>query len=89
MKKNWIRWRLIDWSRSNEDIAENYGYTTYAIYTYRKKYAPETIGKFYGTKVKDWTIVDWSKHDVELARELNVTRERVRQVRWKLKKFKK
>lgn len=32
-------------------------------------------------KRKQWRAVDWTKQDVVIARELNVSRERVRQVR--------
>lgn len=41
----------------------------------------------YEQKTKNWaSCVDWSKHDAEISRELNLSRERIRQVRKSLGK---
>lgn len=34
-----------------------------------------------GKQIVDWSSVDWSKRDIEISREVGVSRERVRQMR--------
>ena len=65
-------WENIDWSKSNNEIAQEINACSKTVSVYRLKYAPETAIVPKG-KTIDWRNLDWTKYDAQLAKELNVS----------------
>lgn len=82
-----VKWDKIDWTKTDSLIASEEGVSTTNVFLHRK-----ILGKpkgykgakriQLGTMVKQGVITpDWKKTDTNIARELGVTREYVRQLR--------
>ncbi len=79
-----------DWTKTNVDIAREQGVEITIVRQYRlilNKPAVdrEPTDELHVAPIKDhdWDAQDWTRRDVDIARDLGVTRERVRQVRAK------
>ena len=86
------KWRALDWSKSNVELAEEMGYRNSSPISRARRLigAPQSPRyhqyrlwiadhrkQFYLSKWRSW---DWSKQDIELSRETGLSRERIRQI---------
>lgn len=62
---SYAQWRDIDWQRTTEKIATDLGKATNTVSKMRKKFAPETAGK-YITRTRNFTA-ESKKRQVEQA----------------------
>ena len=81
-------WRSWDWSKSNVELAEEMGFSSSFVGDIRRRVgAPKSLhfhkyrAKFKKPNLTKWRSWDWSKQDIELAREKGLSRERIRQIR--------
>ena len=80
MRKTKYQWHLIDWNQPTSWIADQLGARDQVVAFARRKYAPETIRKAHIKKISSaekWAEVDWSKTDIEIAKEMNASRSGV------------
>lgn len=82
------KWRSWDWSKPDVELAEDMGFSNSFIGVIRRRIgAPKSPrwhkyrSKFKEPSLAKWRSWDWSKQDVELAREKGLSRERIRQIR--------
>ncbi len=82
------KWRAVDWSKQDAELAEEMGFSNSAIGAIRRQIgAPKSPryhklrSKFREPYLAKWRSWDWAKQDVELARETGLSRERLRQIR--------
>ena len=83
------KWRAVDWSKQDVELAEEMGLRSgSSIGVNRRRIgAPKSPryrqrrSKFLEPNLAKWRSWDWSKQDVELARETGLSRERIRQIR--------
>jgi hypothetical protein len=82
------KWRSWDWSKPDVELAEEMGFSNSSIGIIRRRIgAPKSPrwhqrrSKFREPYLAKWRNWDWSKQDVELARETGLSRERIRQIR--------
>ena len=80
--------RSWDWSKPDVELAEEMGFSNSSIGRIRRRIgAPKSPryhkprSKFREPNLAKWRSWDWSKQDVELARETGLSRERIRQIR--------
>jgi hypothetical protein len=69
-------WRCVDWSMPTGIIADMMGLTSEYVSNARQKYAPETVQTIHQQSIRaeiKWKEVDWSKSDVQIARETGCT----------------
>lgn len=86
-KQNRQRWKNVNWTKSTTSIAEELGVTLSFVSVMRAKYAPETRA-FMKPQVEirlsnkyDWTQIDWSKSNTQIAKELGAAPGTVRKAR--------
>jgi hypothetical protein len=80
-----IDWSGVDWNCANRDIAREKGVTSATVTWARRKFAPQTLGRFKAPRGKpfdpnvhwhdpiDWTVVRWDRSDNAIARELRAS----------------
>jgi hypothetical protein len=79
-------WNLIDWDTPTCIIMEMTGATNTCVCINRRKYAPHTIRKYHMglEKMKDKAMeIDWSKSDIQIAKETGRPRSSV----WKTRRI--
>ena len=67
---------VVDWSRSNADLAEEFCVSPVTVWRYKKRIGIPSSGKR-GQPPKDRSTWDWSLRDVDLARIHKISRQRV------------
>lgn len=82
------KWRAVDWSKQDVELAEELGSTGSYIGDIRRRIgAPKSPrfhkyrSKFIEPTLAKWRSWDWSKQNFELAQETGLSRERIRQIR--------
>lgn len=75
-------WGLVDWQKSNPEISKMIGASSGAVWTARKKFAPETMTNKRTTH--DWMAVDWTKTTTEIAQSLGISAPHVSLMRRKM-----
>lgn len=68
-----------------DGVREHFGCSSQRVYQLAHLYGYELTkvkrGRTLKVTPKQWDAVDWTQRDVDIARRLNISRERVRQVR--------
>jgi ribulose 1,5-bisphosphate carboxylase large subunit-like protein len=85
--KQWAKdyWSKQDWSKPACDMALEHGVKPSTIQSIAKTLGIKMVRKNgSGRPAALWGGVDWTKQDATIAREVNRSRERVRQVRRRL-----
>lgn len=78
---------VMDWSKHDSQLAEEAGTSSNRVRYWRAKLGKPTSPNRYrhrwhkNFRLKKYGHLDWSKRDVDLAREVGVSRERIRVVR--------
>jgi len=82
------KWRAVDWSKQDVELAEEMGVSSWTIAVIRRQIGAPKSPRYYERRSKfkepfraKWRSWDWSKQDIELARETGLSRERIRQIR--------
>ena len=82
------KWRAVDWSKQDVVLAEEMGLSSRLIGGIRRRIgAPKSPcwhkrrSKLGEPSLAKWRSWDWSKQDIELASETDLSRERIRQIR--------
>jgi DNA-binding CsgD family transcriptional regulator len=66
-----VDWPNVDWyGLGTKEIAQMHGVSTSIVSSYRKRYAPSTV--LTQRKRYDWSNVDWSKSNVDIATSLGM-----------------
>ncbi len=87
------KWRALDWSKTNVELAEEMGYRHSSPICHARrligapqsprwhKYRASLVNKRKRLFLTKWRRLDWSKQDIELAQKTGLSRERIRQIR--------
>lgn len=88
--KYWPECKSWDWTKSNRELSAQLGIEVGVIILWRRKLGKGQAPRehaFLKDEIfvhKDYSGWDWKKVDIELAKDHNISRERVRQIRAKL-----
>lgn len=74
-KKPHRDWAAIDWSRPTEELVRELGSSRSTLAIYRRKYAPDTMGRH--ASAHSWERIDWSRKNRDIAIELGVAPQTV------------
>ena len=66
-------WEVVDWRKSNAQIANNLNVSIYHVEKRRKEIASHTIDPIYHRRGIDYSNVDWSRGNLELATKFGVS----------------
>ena len=80
IRKSKHQWHLVDWYQPTSWIADQLGTSEQVVSTARKKYSPETTRTAHIKKIvsdQRWRSVDWSKKDIEIAKDMKASRATV------------
>lgn len=81
-----IDWNTLDWNKSLEELAVIVGCCPETIYEKGIALGKQLKRPFKTPEKQDWLkSVDWNKKDIVIAKEVGLSRERIRQVRLSLK----
>jgi hypothetical protein len=90
-QKNPVDWSSVDWSKQNRDIAEELELSACRVCTMRRRlgkpkpqywYKPRTHPAY----LERWRKVDWRLTNIAIARQMNVSQQRVHIIRRLFKK---
>lgn len=77
MRKMKHNWHLVDWDQPTSVIAQQLGTSEVYVSGRRRKYAPETVRQNHTKRVAMMDRceeIDWSKSDIQIAKETNRSR---------------
>lgn len=77
-----LKWQTVDWEKSTKQLAQEMKVNPSLVSLWRRKLAPHTarrekIAAERAAKPKWWLSADWSKSDVEIARDHGKSRPTV------------
>lgn len=77
-----VDWESLDWSKSVQELAQEIGCKPGTVHSRGRKLGKK-LKQFFQKPIRaEWvSSVDWNKKDIDIAKEVGLSRERIRQVR--------